>query len=366
MKMAMRALWVAPLAAVLLAAWGGDARGCTSFRLKSPNGPAIFVFNMELPADVGSRIAILPRGTAFTGAAPAGRKGMVWKSKYGIVGADAFGETLIGGGMNEKGLGVSMLYLPSFTTYQEVGPQDDGKIIGSWQAASYLLSQFATVAEAREGLAQIKVSRVAWEKWGGIAPPVHFRVDDPTGACIVVEYVDGKLNIHDNPLGVMTNSPTFDWHMINLRNYMNLSATDVEVRPLREIKLAKTGVGSGMIGLPGDGTPPSRFVRAVALTQAAVPPENDEEALIQAINISHALTFVKGLSRDIVNGKEVANYTQWTLMGDLTNGRLYFRTYDNADWKMVDLKKVDFGAAAAKHIPMKEKMVIPDVTAQAK
>ena len=87
----------------------------------------------------------------------------------------------------------------------------------------------------------------------------------------MVEYVGGRLHLYNNPLGVITNSPPFDWHLNNLRNYVNLSANNVPQLKLKGINIYPTGQGSGMMGLPGDVTPPSRLVRAVAFTQAALP-----------------------------------------------------------------------------------------------
>ena len=94
---------------------------------------------------------------------------------------------------------------------------------------------------------------------------------DASGKSIVIEYVGGKLNVFDDPLGVVTNSPSFDWHMANLRNYVNFSMTNVPPVKLGSVKLEPFGQGSGMLGLPGDFTPPSRFVRAVAFSQSVFP-----------------------------------------------------------------------------------------------
>ena len=94
---------------------------------------------------------------------------------------------------------------------------------------------------------------------------------DATGKSIVIEYVGGQLHVHDNPLGVLTNSPSFDWHMTNLRNYIKFSLTNVPPLQLGGVKLARFGQGSGMLGMPGDFTPPSRFVRAVAYSQSVLP-----------------------------------------------------------------------------------------------
>ena len=96
----------------------------------------------------------------------------------------------------------------------------------------------------------------------GIVAGAHFFIQDKSGKSIAVEPVDGTLKVHDAPLGIMTNAPTYDWHMTNLQNYINLSVKDVEGAKLGPVTLPAFGSGSGLHGIPGDFTPPSRFVRA--------------------------------------------------------------------------------------------------------
>ena len=98
--------------------------------------------------------------------------------------------------------------------------------------------------------------------WPPQAQPFHYVVYDAAGASIAIEPIGGKLKIYDNPLGVMTNSPTFDWHMTNLRNYIALNPRNVPPLKIDGMTFRQFGEGSGMLGLPGDTTPPSRFVRA--------------------------------------------------------------------------------------------------------
>ena len=119
----------------------------------------------------------------------------------------------------------------------------------------------------------------------GLLAPVHAVVHDASGKSIVIEYVDGKLNVYDNPLGVITNSPGFDWHMTNLRNYVNFSFNNHPPIQLGSVKLEPFGQGSGMLGMPGDFTPPSRFVRAVAFSQSVLQPKTGDDAVLTAFHI---------------------------------------------------------------------------------
>ncbi len=136
----------------------------------------------------------------------------------------------------------------------------------------------------------------------------------------------------------MTNSPTFDWHMTNLRNYVNLTVTNVPPIGVGGIKLAQLGQGSGLRGLPGDFTPPSRFVRAVAFSQSAIPSDTAAAAVLQAFHILNNFDIPFGAVREVDNGRMHAEATTWTSASDLKNLRWYFRTYDDQSIRSVDLK----------------------------
>jgi choloylglycine hydrolase len=200
----------------------------------------------------------------------------------------------------------------------------------------------------------------------GIVPPCHYIVTDALRQCAVLEYVGGQFMVHANPLGVMSNSPTFDWHLTNLRNYVNLSVTNVPPIDVAGIKLAGFGQGSGMLGLPGDFTPPSRFIRAVAFSRSAVPVATAQEGVLQAFHLLNQFDIPKGAARGAENGKTVADYTLWTSASDLMNLRYYFRTFQNSRIRMVDLKKLDLDAAELRTISMAGREAIEDLSGQAK
>lgn len=148
-----------------------------------------------------------------------------------------------------------------------------------------MLSNFATVDEVREGLKGIRVCDAPLPLPGGVSLPLHYAVHDAAGGCIVVEYTEGQLKVYDNPLGVMTNSPPFDWMLINLSNYVNLSATGVPKLDLAGFSIHQAGQGSGMLGLPGDFSPPHRFVRTVALAQASLPVTGPDNGVTLAMTL---------------------------------------------------------------------------------
>jgi len=161
----------------------------------------------------------------------------------------------------------------------------------------------------------------------------------------------------------VTNSPTFDWHMTNLRNYINLSATNVPPVDMGGITLAQLGQGSGLRGLPGDFTPPSRFVRAVAFSQSAMPSDTAQQAVQQAFHILNNFDIPYGAVRQVDNGQMHAEATVWTSASDLKNLRWYFRTYDDQSIRSIDLMKaMDAAHGQIKFIKMSGRQPVTEVS----
>ena len=347
-----------------LAASNQPAVACTGIRIKPNDGSVIAARTLEFAANLESNVIVIPRAVESAGTAPGDKPGLRWKSKYGSVGANGFNLPAIVDGLNEKGLGIGLFYFPGYAKYQSVKEEDVGKAIAPWELPAYLLGNCATVKEAVDAARNVRVGEVV-QKNMGLVPPCHYIVNDASGQCVVLEYVSGELKIHDNPLGVITNSPTFDWHITNLRNYVNLTVNNVPAVDIAGIKLPSFGQGSGMLGLPGDFTPPSRFIRAVAFSQSALPVATAHEGVLQAFHILNQFDIPKGAARGVDNGKEVADYTLWTSVSDLTNLRYHFRTFNNSRIRMIDLKKMDLDAKEIKTVSMAGEEVIEDLSSKA-
>ena len=352
--------------ALLLGLAAQSVHACTGIRLKAGDGTIVHARTLEFAVDLQSDVIMVPRGFIRTGTAPDGKEGLKWKTKYASLGANGVGLPFIFDGLNEKGLAVGTFYFPGTAGYMPYQAADAGKSIAPWEMGSWMLENFATVDEVKANVEKVVVPDVVLKAWG-FAPPVHYVVHDASGKSIVIEYVEGKLNVHDNPLGVMANSPTFDWHMTNLRNYVNFSLTNVPPVDLGPVKLTPFGQGSGMLGLPGDFTPPSRFVRAVAFSQSVLPSKTGNDAVLQAFHILNNFDIPKGSARDQEkdeHGNVVADYTTWTSANDLKAKRFYFRTYDNSQIRMVDLTKMSLDTKEIATISMKGKEVVKQLNPQ--
>ncbi len=338
---------------------------CTGITIKPKDGSVIFARTLEFAADLKSNVIIVPRGKEYVGTAPGNQPGLRWKTKYGAVGANAFDMPVVIDGLNDQGLSVGLFYFPGFAKYQQVKAGDFNKSLAPWELGSFLLGTCADVKEAVAAANSVLVGPVV-QKDMGFVPPAHYIVTDADGNSAVLEYVNGELKVHANPLGVMANAPTFDWHMTNLSNYVTLSRKNIERIDLAGKEIQGLGQGSGMLGLPGDFTPPSRFVRAVAYSKTAVPVASAKDGVLQAFHILNQFDIPKGAAQGIEHGEEVYDYTLWTSAADLKNLRYYFRTFDNSRIRLVDMKSVDLDAPEIKTISMQGEEQIEDVSAQAK
>ena len=317
---------------------------CTGIKLLAKNGAPIYARTLEFGQNIESKIIIIPRNYSFIGT-PLSREsaGMSWQSKYAAVGTNALGLNHILDGVNEKGLAGGIFYFPHYAQYQDVASQDYNRSLAPWELLTWLLTNFATVNEAKTALPTIFVSNTVYKPWN-MVPPVHFIVHDVSGASLVIEYLQGKLVMHDNPLGVITNAPQFEWHMMSLNNYLHLSPINRKNTQLNSVTLTSFGQGSGMLGLPGDFTPPSRFVRATFFSQTAFVGNNEDEARQTAFRILNLFNIPKGIIQDVDDDKTFCDYTQWTSACDLKNARYYYHTYEDARVRTVDLRTHDLNA----------------------
>jgi choloylglycine hydrolase len=321
---------------------------CTGITLKAADGAVIQGRTMEWGSfDIKSRVVIIPRGYTFTSHTPDGKSGMTWKTKYGVVGLDAIDKDIVVDGMNETGLTLGVFYHPGFADYQQYDPAQAAESMGPTDVGQYLLSTCATVDDVRTAIKRIHVVAVI-EPALGFAAPVHFLATEPSGKAVVIEYLKGELKLFDAPLGVITNSPSYDWHETNLRNYINLSPVALPGKKIQDLDFKPLGGGSGMIGLPGDFTPPSRFVRAVAFSKSARPTKTGEETLYELFrildNFNVPLGAAEGTGKNATEGLRSA--TAWTSGYDTKNKVMYYHTQHNRRVRMIDIKKIDFAVPA--------------------
>jgi choloylglycine hydrolase len=327
---------------------------CTGISLSSSDGGVVVGRTVEwaLGDAQHDRLVVFPRNKEFTGLTPEGNNGMKWQGRHGFVSITAYGQDYGPDGLNEAGLYVGMYYFPGFAKFRDYDSTQAARSLSVGDFMQWMLSSFETVAELRTQLEHVQVVNVEDPRFGGAPLPFHWKIADSTGECIVIEIIDGgKLIIHNAFLGVITNSPEYSWHLTNLRNYVGLTPEPNSPLTLGGVKLSPLGGGSGLRGLPGDFTPPSRFVRAAAFTASARPLASTDDAVFECFRILDNFNIPVGATAvpDKV-ASDITSATQITTVSDLKKRILYFHTMDNREVRKIDLSKIDFSKVRQKVI----------------
>lgn len=338
---------------------------CTGILLKAKDKSTVHGRTLEFAINVDTSIAVIPRGYEFKGTSPTG-SGLNYTSKYGAVGVMAFDNPALLDGINEKGLSVGTFYFPGFSEYSRATADNQKISLSPADFPNWLLTQFSTIDEIKDVLNSVVIVPTVLKGWGDESPPFHYIVYEKDGKSLVIEPVNGKLTYFDNPLGVLTNSPGFEWHMTNLRNHINLTTFEAKPITFNGVTFSSFGMGSGMVGLPGDFTPPSRFVRAAIFSITAIPVETAELAVAQAFHILNQFDIPVGVVREETNGITYTDMTLLTAVRDPSQLKFYFKTFDDPAVKVVDLKTFDLSAKTIKTAPMSGKTKAVDISANLK
>lgn len=254
---------------------------------------------------------------------------------------------------NEKGLSMAGLNFPRLADYKEV--RDGRDNVAPFEFILWILSQCANVNEAREKLGRINIINEDFSPKLSVSP-LHWMISDKDES-IVVESVKDGLKIYDNQLGVMTNNPTFDYHIFNLANYMGLSHADPENRFAQDIDITPYSRGMGAVGLPGDLSSSSRFIKAAFTKQNSLSFDNEEESVSQFFHILASVEQQKGCCK-VEHGFE---YTIYSSCCNTDTGVYYYTTYNNGGITAVDMYKENLDGEALASYPLIQK---PQITRQ--
>ena len=251
---------------------------------------------------------------------------------YAIIGMAyvAGSDPLFYDGINEKGLGMAGLNFVGNAHYFKPAQGFDN--VAQFEFIPWILSRCATVRDARELLSRINLTDEAYSPQ---LPPaqLHWIIADRDEA-ITVESMRGGLKIYDNPVGVLTNNPPFDQQMLALSNYMSLSPKQPENR--WGIPLETYSRGMGALGLPGDLSSQSRFVRVAYTKMNSKSGDSEEESVSQFFHILGSVDQQRGCC-EVADGKyEITIYTSCC---NASRGIYYYTTYDNHQICAVDMHR---------------------------
>lgn len=297
---------------------------CTAITLHSPHGWIYFGRTMDFSYPLAPEIYRIPKGYLWTNLPGTHQI----RNLYNIIGiGQNIDPMILADGVNEMGFAAAVLYFPGYAKYDPIPPKGTPKIcIAALELVNFLLGQCASVAQAATLLRAIRIVGMEDSVTGSVAP-LHWMLTDKSGKCMTVEKTDSGLQLMDNDIGVLSNSPDFTWHMTNLRNYMNVSSRQNPEEAWNNVTLTPFGQGAGTFGLPGDYSPPSRFVRTAWLKSHTPIPADNNGAVNTGFHILESVSIPKGA---VITSRGTPDYTQYTAIIDVTCQEYFFKTYDNS------------------------------------
>lgn len=269
------------------------------------------------------------------------------KHHYALIGMAhlAGGTPLFYDAINEKGLSMAGLNFVGNADYKEFTPGKDN--VAPYEFIPWILGQCASVKEARLLLDKISLVNTPFSDQLPLAQ-LHWMIADKEEA-ITVESVKEGLKVYDNPAGVMTNNPPFDQQMHNLSNFMNLSPKSPENRFSSKLPLSCYSRGMGALGLPGDLSSQSRFVRVAFVKMNSVSGDSEWESVSQFFHILGSVDQQKGCC-DV--GDEKYEYTIYTSCCNASKGIYYYTTYDNHQINGVDMHRENLDGESLFRYPL--------------
>lgn len=304
--------------------------------------------NLDLEYSYHEEVTITPRHFPFQY-----RRMAAQKTHYAIIGMAfiAGGYPLYYDAANEKGLGMAGLNFPGNAYYGEMKADADN--IAPFEIIPWLLGQCGDLDEAKVLLSRMNLIN---ENFSAQLPlsPLHWMLSDTSGRSIVVESVKDGLRVYDNPVGVMTNNPTFDIQLFKLNDYRNLTAEQGDNRFAEGLDLEQYSRGMGAIGLPGDLSSSSRFAKVAFTRMNSLSDDSEAGSVSQFFHILGSVEQQRGCCR-LGDKNEITIYSSCI---NLEEGIYYYRTYDNSQISAVNLHHTDLDADSLTHFELvKEQQV---------
>ena len=309
---------------------------CTGIRFTSADGKMYFGHNLDWGEQFGQTVYVTPKG---------------WEVKYQFLDAAPTKSAIIGTAItfegfplyfdcgNAEGLACAGLNFPGYAQYE--ADAISGKTsIAAYEFPLWVCANFATVDEVEAALKNVAIVSKAPSPQLGVSL-LHWIIGDATRS-IVVEYMPDGMHIHHNEVDVLTNQPTFDWHMENLRNYMNCAPKYVPEVTWDAHKLVPFGGGANMRGIPGDYYSPSRFVK-VAYLNANYPAQDTEAKNVS--RLFHTLGNVSMVEGASIMENGQSEFTLYTGCYSAATQSYYFSTYEDATIRCAHL--ADYANASA-------------------
>ena len=298
--------------------------------------------NLDLEYCYDERVTVTPRNYPFRF-----RQMGEMPTHYAMIGMAYVSEgyPLYYEATNERGLSMAGLNFPGNACWAQ--PKEGRDNVSPFEFIPWVLAQCKNLAEARTLLERVNLMNVNFSQELPLSP-LHWMVADRSGALTVEQVADG-LKIYENPVEVLTNNPTFDHHLANLQNYMGLTAREPQNTFAPGLELTPCSKGMGAIGLPGDLSSVSRFVRAAFVRMNSRSGEGESESISQFFHILGSVAHQRGCV-DLGEGKYEITY--YSCCCNTDRGIYYYTTYENSRITAVDMHREDLDGTAVVSYPL--------------
>ncbi|MBE7052521.1 MAG: choloylglycine hydrolase family protein [Ruminococcaceae bacterium] len=303
----------------------------------------LFGRNLDVDYSYGQKIIVVPRKYEINF-----KHFKTIKKHFSIIGAGITdsGYPLLFDGINEKGLGIAALRFAG-TKYNQKMNCDNIINLASYELILYLLSVCKNASQAAQEAKNINITSDAFSKEMP-SSPLHWMISDCESS-YVIECENEKTNIYENSVGVLTNMPRFDIQLFNLNNYMNISPFNPTNKLAPKLSLEAYSYGLGAMGLPGDLSSMSRFVKATYTKFNSACANTESENIAQFFHILNSVCQQKGCTHTAENKYE---YTAYSSCCDTKNGIYYYTTYNNGRICGVNMNNTDLDSSNLTQIAM--------------
>lgn len=337
---------------------------CTSLSYRDAQGNVYFGRTLELTIDLPYQVVYFPAGFAMTSHI-AGHPPLDYVAQHRFVAIAmpariptretpiTIADLKALEGVNDAGLTFSLLSYPAAAgTGQSLAVTR--AVLSASDLGTWALGQFATVAEVKSAIEAQPVLLEPLAMLGGAVSPFHYVVHDASGASIVIEFHRGEMAIYDNPVGVMTNGPQFDWHLTNLNSYTFLTNVDKSSAAFGGYKAVQPDSGIATAGLPASNTSVGRFVRAAFYAEYTEKAGTPDEAVLALAHIMNNFDRPRGLTIDYPDaggghlevegldagaaGAYATEFTSWTSLADLDRKLFFVRDYQALNFTCFNLE----------------------------
>jgi len=308
---------------------------CTAISYRTNNH--YFGRNLDIEMSYHEEVVITPRNYPFLF-----RHGGSLTNHYAMIGMATVSNDypLYYEATNEYGLSIAGLNFPGNAHYHELQEESDN--IAPFELIPWLLSQCKTIADIRKKAKTLNIANIPFSPEYPLTP-LHWLINDEENSIVLESTING-LQIYDNPCGVLTNNPPFPYHLQNLENYRNLTTGDLH----KEIEPGFYSRGLGAVGLPGDLSSKSRFVKAVFVKENSVASDNEKDSIGQFFHILDSVSMPRGCVE--VNGKY--EITAYSCCCNTDKGIYYYTTYGNRQITAIDMYHADIDSNKILSFPL--------------